>query len=121
MGYFDFFSQKPKVLAPVRLIKNNIALFASGKPRLLESGKGVVKSPYENLWDQRFGEKHPYDMKQMSTIYSQVPIIYGSINKYVDFCVGPGFTVKTKNDVATGNSLTDPPNKCLGMRAAQVF
>lgn len=44
------------------------------------------------------GEVHPFDAKFTEAIYCKVPIIFGAVNKYVDYIVGPGIYVRSKDE-----------------------
>lgn len=43
------------------------------------------------------GVEHPFSFKDTEGIYKKVPLVMGAVDKYVDFIVGPGFYVKSKN------------------------
>jgi SPP1 gp7 family putative phage head morphogenesis protein len=46
------------------------------------------------------GLEHPFEYKATEEVYKKVPAVMGAIDKYVDFIVGPGFYVKSKDEKA---------------------
>ena len=68
---------------------------------ITETGKGLITQPINSLSQiMKIGEPHPHDMEQMLKLYKEVPLIHGGINKIVDHTVGPGFVIKSDNEMA---------------------
>ena len=62
-----------------------------------EDFKGTVNKEQEIKLPDDIGEEHPFDFSVAEGIYKKFGLVTGVIDKFVDFIVGPGFYIKTKN------------------------
>ena len=95
MGILDAFRGKKTISLTERFGENLIF----SKSRTMNYLKEQVKSEidYNQFPGRDYGERHPYDFQLFESAYKQVPIIFGAINKTVDFALGPGFYVDSTN------------------------
>jgi hypothetical protein len=89
---------KNSVMANSKNITNRFQLYvdAKSKAQITEQFKSdtpmkMIKFPAE------LGEEHPFDFKTLEGIYKNFGPATGVVDKYVDFIVGPGFYVTSKN------------------------
>jgi len=61
--------------------------------------KGEVERN-ERKFPVELGEEHPFDFSQMEGLYKKFGFANGVINKFIDFVVGPGFYIKSEDEVA---------------------
>src|SRR3990167_5782244 len=59
--------------------------------------KFVAKIETEQSWTEKDLEQHPTDLEFLEKTYLNEPLVFGAINKTVDFVVGPGFRVTSKD------------------------
>ena len=71
----------------------------NAKNNLKETFKGLSVSE-KIKFPQELGVEHPFDFLAVEEVYKKVPAVMGAIDKYIDFIVGPGFYVKSKNPKA---------------------
>ena len=57
----------------------------------------MVSSQGSSIDIKNAGLEHPYDMGEMERWYSDDPYVHGIVEKHVDFIVGAGFHIKSKN------------------------
>ena len=88
-------NQNKNVFLPI--IKNDIK-----KDILTEAFKTKIEKN-NNLLKKGL-EEHPYDYAVLEEIYVKEPLINSAINKIVDFTIGPGFSIDSKN-VTVSNLL----------------
>ena len=86
---------------------------------IIMAGKNLFNNVYEKFLTKNkengrlflkltsdIGETHPYDFKSTIDMYKQYGFVTGIIDKYVDFVVGGGFNISTK-DPRTKTILDD--------------
>ena len=61
-----------------------------------EKFKGEVQNDIINF-PKDLGVEHPFDFNRTEKLYKDYGFVTGIVDKYVDFIVGPGFFIKTKN------------------------
>jgi len=66
---------------------------------LTEQFKGEVESN-KIKFPAELGEEHPFDFKEMETLYKKFGFFTAVVDKYVDFVVGPGFFIKCDDERA---------------------
>ena len=61
--------------------------------------KGEVEQ-HEVRFPSELGEEHPFDFKVTEGMFKKVGFVNSVVNKFIDFIVGPGFFVESKNERA---------------------
>ncbi|MEK6883598.1 MAG: hypothetical protein AABY22_28475, partial [Nanoarchaeota archaeon] len=86
MGFWNKFLKKEEKYSYI---------ISAGAP-LKEQFKGII---YEDTFkiNKDIGEEHPFDFRLAQGLYKGFPLIFGAIDKIVDFAVGPGFYIKSKD------------------------
>lgn len=64
---------------------------------LTEEFKGEVENN-KVKFPKELGEEHPFDFKQLETLYKKFAFFTAVIDKYVDFVIGPGFFIECEDD-----------------------
>jgi len=76
----------------------------------LSEGLKSKTTQEEIKFPKELGIKHPFNFEDAEGIYKKFPPVMGAVDKYVDFIVGPGFYVQSKDaqalDIIT-NFITD--------------
>ncbi|MEK6885198.1 MAG: hypothetical protein AABY22_36540, partial [Nanoarchaeota archaeon] len=54
----------------------------------------------ETTFNKEIGDQHIFNLEHAEGMYKNFGLVTGIVDKYVDFVVGPGFTIKTKNSAA---------------------
>lgn len=98
MAWKDVLKWGNKKEAPV-VEKPVLKALTAGSAVLQEAAKGEVKDK-KTKFSLEKGEPHPHDMALMCSLYNEVPIVHGAINKIVDHTVGPGFRVEVEKEAA---------------------
>jgi len=88
-------SQKPRLITETK----GVAVYKP-KDTLIKESVGFVENKPASAITKELGEAHPFDPKFTEGIYKKVPIIFGAVNKYVDYIVGPGIYVSSEDERA---------------------
>jgi len=92
MGFKEFLGLKQA--------KQSIAKIGVFAPSILtEQFKGQT-ARNEVRFPKELGEEHPFDFSVVEGIYKKFGFVTGVIDKYVDFVIGPGFYVESKDQRA---------------------
>ena len=66
-------------------------------PNVTEEFKGEITQEIKRF-PTNIGEEHPIDFEKMEKWYKDDSFVSGMVNKYVDFVVGGGFFIKSKDE-----------------------
>ena len=104
MGLFDIISEKKteKITSLAEKfgpIEDSIKLVEAKENNYLsESVKSEIDYTIQAQYlGKKLGEPHPFNFELFEAAYKQVPIIFGALNKTVDFALGPGFYIDSDN------------------------
>lgn len=88
--------EKPSITV-IEKPKLDIGIATPNRVFLKELSGGKTEIDTSRINDKNIGEKHPYNFMLYELAYKQVAIIFGGINKTVDFALGPRFYVESDN------------------------
>ncbi len=85
----------------IKTLKNKYNMFVDYNKGNLLTEQFKSETPINNVkFPEELGEEHPFDFKILEGVYKHFGLATGVVDKYVDFIVGPGFYVKSKNEKA---------------------
>lgn len=92
MAWFGLRKNKTPTAVISRSDKADVGFFLPKNKgvEIAQQFKGEVERFVERT-KKELGEQHPFDFDVMENIYTDVGLVTGVIDKYVDFVIGPGF------------------------------
>ena len=96
---FGSSENKAQTFVGTGIVKTSKIVTSNLFKNLSEAFKGEIQQDKKKLFAKNSGEEHPYDYALLEAAYLQTPLIYGAINKIVDFTVSKSFHVSSDDEL----------------------
>lgn len=97
MGIKSFFTNVKGAFSRVTPQTSEFDITFPGTVNFTEAFKGQVNNINKN-YPVSLGEEHMFDFAMMDTLYSTFGLATATIDKYVDYIVGPGYFLKVEEE-----------------------